>query len=433
MKFLSFKALFVLGFAFTYAQQAQAQANSGGQDVGPEYTTITTAVPFMRISPDARSGGMGDIGIAISPDANAQYWNVSKLAMAEKDAGISLTYTPWLKQLVDDIFLAYISGYAKFGEKDNKNQAISFSMRYFNLGDINYTDINATPIGQGKPREYAFDLGYSRKLSNNFALGVSGKFIHSNIINGAANQNGTTYKPGNSFGVDIGAFYTKELKANADGLSSSINAGLALTNLGSKMKYSADVRDPIPTNLGLGVAYNYVIDEFNKISFGLDLNKLLVPSPQWQQDSTGKYVFVNVQETRNKSLMSGVFGSFGDASGGGSEEMKEIMWGLGAEYSYQNQFFARAGYFHESKVKGDRKFMSIGAGVKYSMFCLNVAYVVPSGASTNRNPLSNTLRFSLMFDFDDLNKLILPNGKDGGDKKKDSDKKNEREEKKENK
>jgi hypothetical protein len=426
------KKLFSLGFALLAFVPSKAQTNTGGQGVGPEYTTITTAVPFMRISPDARSGAMGDVGIAITPDANAQFWNLSKLAMAEKEAGISITYTPWLKQLVDDIFLAYISGYTKFGEKDNKNQALSFSMRYFNLGDISYTDINAQSIGQGKPREYSFDLGYSRKLSNNFALGVSGKFIHSNIINGAANQNGTTYKPGNSFGVDIGAFYTKELKPNADGLSSTFNAGIALTNLGSKMKYSEGVRDPIPTNLGIGVAYNYVIDEFNKIQFGLDINKLLVPSPHWTTDSTGKYVFTDIQEIRNKSLMSGVFGSFGDASGGGSEELKEVMWGLGAEYSYQSQFFARAGYFHESKMKGDRKFLSIGAGVKYSVFNLNVAYVVPSGASSNRNPLSNTLRFSLMFDFDDINKLILPNGKDGDkkDKDKDKDKKSERDEKK---
>jgi hypothetical protein len=383
-----------------------AQTSTSGQQTGLQYNTITTAVPFMRISPDARSGAMGDVGIAISPDANSQFWNVSKLAMAEKDAGLSITYTPWLKDLVPDIFLAYIAGYAKFGEKDNKNQAVSFSMRYFSLGDINYTDINAQPAGTGKPREFSLDLGYSRKLSENLSLGLSGKYIHSNIINGAGNSNGVTYKPGNSFAVDFGMFYTKNLKADDEtGQSSSINAGLAITNLGAKISYSNDRKDFIPTNLGLGLAYNYNIDEFNKITIALDLNKLLVPSPQLTEDSSG-----NIIQTypTNKSLMSGILGSFGDAPGGGSEELKEVMVGIGAEYSYQNQFFARAGYFYENKYKGDRRFLTVGVGVKYSMFGLNFAYLVPSGSGINRNPLSNTLRFSLLFDVDDLGKLILP-------------------------
>ncbi|MBL7772142.1 MAG: type IX secretion system outer membrane channel protein PorV [Chitinophagaceae bacterium] len=428
MKFHLIKAVLGLVVVGTCGLTAQGQVNSGGQGTGPEYTTITTAVPFMRISPDARSGAMGDVGIAISPDANAQFWNVSKLAMSEKDAGLSITYTPWLKDLVPDIFLAYISGYAKFGEKDNKNQAVSFSLRYFNLGDINYTDINAQPIGQGKPREFSFDLGYSRKLSDNLSVGLSGKFIHSNIINGAGNSGGVNYKPGNSFGVDFGAFYTKELGSNSEsGQGSSINAGIAITNLGSKINYSSGRKDFIPTNLGIGLAYNYSIDEFNKLTIGIDFNKLLVPSPHWQyDDSTEKYTFVDIEEINNKSLMSGVFGSFSDATGGGSEELKEVMMGIGAEYSYQNQFFVRAGYFNESKMKGDRRFLSLGLGVKYSMFGLNVAYIVPSGSSANRNPLSNTLRFSLLFDMEDLNKLLLPNGKGSS---KDSDK-DERKEKK---
>lgn len=429
MKFHLFKAFMGLVVVGASSLTAKAQVNTGGQGTGPEYTTITTAVPFMRISPDARSGAMGDVGIAISPDANAQFWNVSKLAMSEKDAGISITYTPWLKDLVPDIFLAYISGYAKFGEKDNKNQAVSFSLRYFNLGDINYTDINAQPIGQGKPREFSFDLGYSRKLSDNLSVGLSGKFIHSNIINGAGNGGGVNYKPGNSFGVDFGAFYTKQISSNDEtGQGSSINAGIAITNLGSKINYSSGRKDFIPTNLGIGLAYNYTIDEFNKLTIGVDFNKLLVPSPHWQyDDSTGKYTFIDVEAINNKSLMSGVFGSFSDATGGGGEELKEVMMGLGAEYSYQNQFFVRAGYFNESKMKGDRRFLSLGLGVKYSMFGLNVAYIVPSGSSANRNPLSNTLRFSLMFDMEDLNKLLLPNGKDS---KKDSENKDERKEKK---
>ena len=396
------------------AAKSNAQTNAGGAGTGPDYTTITTAVPFMRISPDARSGGMGDVGIAISPDANAQYWNLSKLAMAEKEAGVSITYTPWLKDLVPDIFLAYISGYAKFGDDDNKNQAISFGLRYFNLGSINYTNVDAQPIGTGNPREFAFDIGYSRKLSENLAIGVAGKIIHSNIINGAANQNGSTYKPGTSAAVDLGMFYTKQLKSNAEtGQASSINAGLSLTNLGNKMSYGSGRKDFLPTNLGIGVAYNYNIDEFNKITFAIDANKLLAPSPHWVYvDSTEEYTFIDVDKINSKSVVSGILGSFGDASGGGSEELKEIMMSFGAEYAYQNQFFARAGYFYESKMKGDRRFLSLGVGVKYSMFGLNLAYVVPSGSGISRYPLSNTLRFSLVFDVDKLNNILLPNGKD---------------------
>lgn len=430
MKFHFIKSIIGLVLVGSTSLTGYAQVNTGGQGTGPEYATITTAVPFMRISPDARSGAMGDVGIALSPDANAQFWNVSKLAMSEKDAGISLTYTPWLKDLVPDIFLAYIAGYAKFGDKDNKNQAISFSMRYFNLGDILYKGFNAEDLGTGKPREYSFDLGYSRKLSNNLSIGLSGKFVHSNIINGASNTNGVTYKPGNSFGVDFGAFYTKQLKYNTEsGQGSSINAGIAITNLGSKISYSGDRKDFIPTNLGIGLAYNYNIDEFNKITFAIDANKFLVPSPQWvYNDSSDTYSFINTEETNKKSLMDGVFSSFGDATGGGSEELKEVMLSLGAEYSYQNQFFVRAGYFNESKMKGDRRFLSLGLGVKYSMFGLNVAYIVPSGTSANRNPLSNTLRFSLLFDVENLDKLLLPNGKDSK-----SDKKDARKEKKDDK
>jgi hypothetical protein len=335
--------------------------------------------------------------------------------MSEKDAGLSITYTPWLKDLVPDIFLAYIAGYAKFGEKDNKNQAVSFSMRYFSLGDINYTDINAQPAGTGKPREFSLDLGYSRKLSDNLAIGLSGKFIHSNIINGAGNSNGVTYKPGNAFAVDFGMFYTKQLNFNDEtGQGSSINAGLAITNLGTKISYSNDRKDFIPTNLGLGLAYNYNIDEFNKLSIAVDFNKLLVPSPQLTEDSSG-----NIIQTypTDKSVLSGMFGSFGDAPGGGSEELKEVMVGIGAEYSYQNQFFARAGYFYENRYKGDRRFLTVGIGVKYSMFGLNFAYLVPSGSGINRNPLSNTLRFSLLFDVEDLGKLVKPDDDDKDDRK----------------
>lgn len=391
---------------------AQTQPNLDGSD---SYNTITTAVPFMRICPDARSGAMGDVGIALSPDANAQFWNVSKLAMADKEIGSSITYTPWLRDLVPDIFLAYLSGYVRFGNGEEKNQAVSASLRYFSMGSISYTDINASSLGTGQPREFAFDLGYSRKLSDNLSIGLTGKYIHSNIINGAANagSGGSAFKPGKSFAVDFGMFYTKDINYNDQtGQGSRFNFGAVITNLGSKVSYTNDRKDFIPTNLGIGAAYSYSLDEFNKLTFALDLNKLLVPSPQIDSNGIQTYPY-------NKSLMSGIFGSFNDAPNGFREEIQEVMASFGAEYSYQNQFFARAGYFYESRYKGDRRYFTVGAGLKYSVFGINFAYLVPSGSGINRNPLSNTLRFSLLFEFDDLNKVIY--GKDGKTKKSDKD------------
>lgn len=393
-----------------------AQNTSGQKFDGLDYNTITTAVPFMRISPDARSGAMGDVGIALSPDANAQFWNVGKVAMSKKDAGLSISYTPWLKDLVPDINLTYLAGYFKFGEEDNKNQAVSFGMRYFSLGDINFTDNNAESIGTGKPREFAIDAGYSRKLSEKFSIGLSGKYISSNIINGAA-AGTTNASPGNSFAVDFGAFYTTPVGQDlGEGLGQRLNLGLAVTNLGQKVSYSTDRKDFLPTNLGIGAAYEYNVDEYNKLTFALDFNKLLVPSPQYVRDADG--AIIGRSYPTEKTVIDGVFSSFGDAPEGGSEELKEVMWSLGAEYAYQNQFFARAGYFRESELKGDRQFFTLGLGVKYNIFGLNFAYLVPSGSGQNRNPLSNTLRFSLMFDFDDFSSMVK--GKPKKDDKKSS-------------
>jgi len=381
--------------------ESSAQTSTGGQTV--TYRTITTAVPFMRISPDARSGGMGDVGLAISPDANSQYWNVAKLAMSKKEMGFGISYTPWLKDLVPDINLSYLSGYFKFGEEGNKNQAVSLSMRYFSLGTIQFTDIFATSIGTGQPREFALDAGYSRKLSEKFSIGLAGKYISSNIINGAAVTGGTNYNPGNAFAVDFGVFYTTPF-GSADGAGSRLNLAAAVSNLGTKISYSTNRKDFLPTNLGLGAAYEYDIDEFNKITFALDLNKLLVPSPLISTDTNGNQT---IYYPTDKTVISGLLGSFSDAPGGGSEELKEMMVSFGAEYSYQDQFFARAGYFYENEIKGDRQYFTLGLGVKYSIFGLNFAYLVPSGTGINRNPLSNTLRFSLLFDFDNLKDIVI--------------------------
>ena len=397
-----------------------AQSGINGQSqVGLKYNTITTAVPFMRISPDARSGSMGETGVALSPDANARSWNIGKVAMNKSEAGFSINYTPWLRDLVPDISFADISAFYKFGEEDNKNQAISLGLRYFSLGDINFTTVDAAPAGTGKPREFAIDAGYSRKLSEKFSIGLTGKLINSNILNGATNQNGQNFSPGTSFAVDFGAFFTTPLGQDlGEGLGQRLNLGLAVSNLGQKISYGPDRADFLPTNLGIGAAYEYNIDEYNMLTFALDFNKLLVPSPGYTYDSLGN-IDGRTYPTET-TVINGVFSSFGDAPEGGKEELREIMTSFGAEYSYQKQFFARAGYFREAEQKGDRQYFTLGLGVKYNIFGLNFAYLVPSGSGATRNPLSNTLRFSLMFDFDEFSSIVKGKPKEEDKSERDS-------------
>ncbi len=340
----------------------------------------TTAVPFLRISPDARSGAMGDAGIAIDGDENSQYWNVGKMPFNEKKYGIAATYTPWLKDLVPDIFLAYISGYGKFGEDDN--QTISASMRYFSLGTINYTDITGAPTGTGSPREYSFDLGYARKLSENLGLGVTGRYIHSAIVSNVSYQPGVDYHPGNAVSADLGLFYTKT-KEMEDAKNRKLNLGVVISNLGSKISYNNTRKDFIPMNLGLGAAYTTQFDEYNKITFALDVNKLLVP-PQ-----------AILTADSNASIITAMTKSFQ-----GGDQLKKLDISLGAEFWYQNQFAVRAGYFYEDKSNGDRQYITAGVGIKYNTFALNCSYIIPQGSGITRNPLSNTLRFTLYYSFD---------------------------------
>jgi hypothetical protein len=382
-----FKRLSFIGCALTAGLSFSASAQT---QVNGQINTITTAVPFLRISPDARSGGMGDVGIAISPDANAQFWNVGKLPFATKKYGVALTYTPWLKDLVPDIFLAYISGYTKFGN-EGSYQTLSASLRYFSLGDIVYTQNGIDPTGTGKPREYALDLGYARQLSPYLSVGVGLRYIHSSIASGLSGGQYADYRPGNAAAGDVGLYYTKTREVS-DFKKNTFSFGAVISNIGSKISYTGTRKDFIPINLGVGAAYTSQLDEYNKVTFALDLNKLLVPTPQI--DTGGHYYYPD------KPVVSGVFGSFSDAPGGGSEEIKEINISAGIEYWYQDQFAVRAGYFYEDRTKGDRKFFTVGLGARYNIFTLNASYLVPSGSGVNRNPLSNTLRFTLSFDFD---------------------------------
>ncbi len=348
---------------------------------------VTTAVPFLRISPDARSGGMGDLGVATSPDAYSGLWNGGKVAFNTGKAGVGATYTPWLKDLVNDVYLATFAGYYKFAD----NQAIHGSVRYFSLGNITFTDNLGNDFGSYRPREFGIDVGYSRKLNAKNGVGVTLKFINSNLA-GNTTVGSTTYKAGNAVAADLSYFHTG-IGANGSGW----NFGAVLSNLGSKISYTdnADAKDFIPANLGIGTNYTKQMNAQNKISFGVELNKLLVPTPPEDPATPAQ-----LTEYRNKSVIGSWFSSFGDAPGGFGEEIKEFQASLGAGYTYNNQFSLRAGYFYENKTKGNRRYFTAGLGVKYNVFGFNFAYLVPTGSGVSRNPLSNTLRFSVIFDFE---------------------------------
>jgi len=348
---------------------------------------VTTAVPFLRISPDARGGGMGDLGIATSPDANSAFWNLSKTPFNVDKGGIALTYTPWLQGLdIKDVYLACLTGYYKLDDI----QAFSGSLRYFSLGNIQFTDNNGSELGTYRPREYAIEFGYSRKLSEKLGVGLMIRYINSSLASGDPNNSGTIYQPGTSVAADLSMFHTG-VKENGEGL----NYGVSISNLGTKISYTNDAtqKDFIPANLGLGATYTKVFNSDSKMTFGADMNKLLVPTPPEVGDSAG------LAEYRSISVVSSWFKSFGDAPGGFSEELAELTFSLGTEFWYQNQFAFRAGYFFEAPSKGNRQYFTLGAGLKYEMFGLNFSYLIPSGSGVNRNPLSNTIRFGIVFDF----------------------------------
>jgi hypothetical protein len=348
---------------------------------------VTSAVPFLRISPDARAGGMGDLGVATSPDANSQFYNIAKYPFATNRSALALTYTPWLKDLgLTDVYLTTVAGYHKLDDQ----QSISGSLRYFSLGNIQFTDNLGNDLNTFRPRELAVDAGYARKLSDDLSLGVAIRYINSNLAGGAS-VNGVSYKAGNAVAGDIGLYYNK-----LDDQGSGLNLGLAMTNLGSKIGYTDDAtaKDFIPANLTIGGVYSKVFNEVNKVSFGVDIHKMLVPTPPSLGDSAG------LAQYRSKGVVGSWFSSFADAPGGFGEELREFYFSVGTEYWYNDQFAFRLGYFHEDKSKGNRQYFSMGAGIRYNIFGLNFSYLIPSGTGVNRNPLSNTIRFSLVFDFE---------------------------------
>lgn len=364
-----------------------------GNGQGSDYlNTVTTAVPFLRIAPDARAGGMADVGIAVSPDANSIFWNAAKLVFIDDEhpSGVSLTYTPWLKNLVNDIYLAYLTGYWKV----DQTSALSASLRYFSLGTITFTDASGNILQDFRPNEFAFDVAYSRKLADNFSAGLDLKYIYSNLASGQV-VNGVPIKPANDAAADISLFYNNSFKTGDK--KSDLGLGLNISNLGNKITYTSSIeRDFIPTNLGIGAAYGVHFDDYNKLTIAVDLNKLLVPTP----DTTDADPSNGIPDYKELGVVQGIFSSFGDAPNGFSEELHEVIVSTGLEYWYDNKFAVRTGYFYEHATKGGRQFFTVGLGLRYNVFGLDFSYLVPT--SNSQNPLDNTLRFTLMFNLDAL-------------------------------
>ncbi len=382
---------------------AFSQGNTSLNDQKAELNTITTAVPFLSITPDARGGALGDCGAATSPDLHFMHFNPAKLAFLDKPYGFALDYTPWLRALVPDINLAYVTAYTKFGKK--QDQGIGASLRYFNMGDITFTDNTGNNIGQYRPYEMAVDVNYARKLSKEFSGSIALRYIYSNLTGGYSV--GGTGSAGTAVAADIAFFYQSH-KVKLGSKQAIITAGLNISNIGSKVSYSTSKtqRDFLPQNMKLGAGLKILLDDHNSVAFYLDINKLLVPTPPvYKVDRQGQ-IMTNADGTKiiekgkdpNVGTIGGIFQSFGDAPFGIKEELAEYNLCGGLEYSYNSLFMVRAGYFNESKWKGYRKYITLGIGFKYSVFGLDFAYLIPATQGV-RNPLENTLRFTLSFDF----------------------------------
>ncbi len=381
----------VPGFAF--AQGSQVRIN----ELGGQSNPITVAVPFISFAPDSRGAAMGDVGVATSPDAYSVHWNNAKLAFIDYDMGFSFSYSPWLGNIVDDMSLNYLTFYKKI----NRDQTFGASLRYFDLGEIQLTDLNGDALGIENPREAAIDVTYARKLSENLSLGATGRFIWSNLsgnITGAPDV-----RPGTSLAVDVGLYYTQPL--SLPGIESDLSLGAHISNIGQKITYTSENNeDFIPANLRLGAAWTGKLDPYNSITLAFDVNKLMVPTPpRYEVDDDGEFIRdlngnlqIDEGEDPNRPLISGTFGSFSDAPGGFSEELKEFSLSFGAEYQYQELFFARVGYFSEHVDKGDRKYFTAGLGFRYQVFGLDFSYLIPQ---EQNHPLGDTLRLSFIFSF----------------------------------
>jgi hypothetical protein len=408
------KALFVVILFLLQAPLSFGVISTFKDSLLGQINTITTSVPFLQIAPDSRAGGMGDYGVATTPDINSIHWNASKLAFIEKKGGFSISYTPWLHALVNDINLAYISGYKKL----KGDQTIAASLLYFSLGNIDFTDEKGDIFTSFNPNEWAIDVAYARKLSEDFSGGIALRYIYSNLTGGVALSHGTiNTHAGTSVAADISGYYRKDITISDK--KSLIAAGINISNIGSKISYTdTKNKDFIPTNFRLGTNLKIDLDQYNSIAFGADVNKLLVPTPpvyakdssgQFVVDANGNKVIAAGEDPTNVSVAQALFSSWSDAPAGFPEEIKEFTYSIGMEYWYDKQFALRTGYFHEASTKGNRQFFTVGAGLRYNVIGLDFAYLIPT---TQRNPLENTLRFTLLFEFDGAKSSGVDNNED---------------------
>jgi hypothetical protein len=390
---MKIKVIIFISSLFAVISSGQAQVNVAGQDTSRR--VITTAVPFLMIATDARAGAMGDAGVATSPDANSTHWNIAKLAFIKDDVGFSLSYTPWLAKIINDMSLSYLSGYYKI----NKEQSVALSLGYFDLGSIQFTDEYGQDIQNFNPREFSFSGSYSRLLSDKMSIGVTMKYIRSNLTGNVftSTEDG---QAGVSLAADIGWYWNKDI-----GKNSNLALGATIKDIGNKITYSNDdQKEFIPTSIRFGSAYKLDLDPYNSLTFALDFSKLMVPTPPvYVVDENGSVVrdqnndpVISRGKDPDRAFISGMFGSFSDAPDGASEEFKEIMISGGMEYWYRDIFALRGGYFWESYEKGDRKYFTMGLGLKYNVFGIDFAYLVPV---KRENPLAETLRFTLHFNF----------------------------------
>lgn len=395
--------------AFIALASVLFSSNSFAQDVSSDYldnlNTISTSVPFLLIAPDSRAGAMGDVGAATTPDHNSIHWNASKLAFISGDRGISSSYTPWLQDLVPEISLSYLSGFKRL----NSRSTIAGSMRYFSLGEIKFTNSNNESLGSFSPNEFAFDGAYAMKLSENFSTGMAMRYIYSNLTGGINVEGGAPTKPGTSFGVDISSYYQSD-EFEIEDKTAYWAAGLNISNVGNKISYTDGGEEHfLPMNGRLGFNLNMDLDDYNSFSFAFDVNKLLAPTPPvYAVDEEGNSIFedngdrvIEAGKDPNVGTLQGMFQSFSDAPGGAKEELNELMFAAGMEYWYLKQFAFRGGYFHEHATKGNRKYFTLGVGLRMNVFSLDMAYLIPATQGT-RSPLANTLRFTMLLDMEAL-------------------------------
>ncbi len=372
-----------------------------------QFNPITTGVTSLNIAPDARGGGLGDLGVASDPDVNSQFWNPAKYAFTESRGGLAVSYTPWLRKLVNDINLAYVAGYWKFGRYGTDPQALSATLRYFSLGSIQTTDEGGNVLSSVNPYEMALDLGYSRKLTDNFSMAVALRFIYSDL--GYSTDGSSDVKGAAAFAADIAGYQTFYPIVGRSECQWSW--GFNISNIGTKVSYDGGANTAyLPANLRLGTTFKFPVADYHTLALNLDLNKLMVPTAPRQQDyldAEGNYDQIAYQEAlddyHNMSSFKGIFKSFADAPGGFKEELQEIQISTGLEYSYNQQFFARVGYYYENKYKGNRQYVTFGAGFSLSVFTLDAAYVL---ATAQSSPLDQTLRFTLGFDMAGLKDLV---------------------------